>query len=158
MKSAVIWVMCLIVVAASALVIADKIMDTFQGKKTPAQLQSAPPAHPTPADPKAEAAVLLRLEKVEKVLDQVRQMLQIPEPDPGMAAETRNSDNPGPAAQAGLGERLQWIESELLDLRKQQNRDLVQIFTRLRRRIDELEAKLLKEGAPDTRATVADLK
>jgi hypothetical protein len=149
MKTALIWIMCMIVVAAAALVITDKVIELVapQPKQEPAP--AARVAGPmTAADP----AVLERLEKVEAVLESIREMLKIPPPD---QTETRED---GPPPQAGIGERLQWIESEMSDLRRQVNRDLMQIFTRLRRRLDEMEAKLLKEGAPDSRATAADLK
>jgi hypothetical protein len=158
MKSAVIWVMCTVVVAASALIIADKVMDVVDRRaKHPTE---APRANPDLG--KADPALLARLDKVEKVLESVREMLQIPPPEDtnltAMGPETRDGEPSGPPPQAGIGERLQWIESELSDLRRQANRDLMQIYTRLRRRLDEMEAKLIKDGAPDSRATIADLK
>lgn len=149
MKTAILWLMCLIVVAASALVITDKVLGLVSPRSGP---EPAPP-HAGAPNASQDGAVSARLERVEKSLDAVRQVLQIPEPD---ATESR--EDGGPPPQAGIGERLQWIESELNDLRRQSNRDLMQIFIRLRRRLDEMEAALVKEGAPDTRATVADLK
>jgi hypothetical protein len=154
MKIAVIWFMCMIVVAASALIIVDKVMDLVDPKSRVAP--SAVPTNQTPRSASAaDPALLERLDKVEKLLDSVRQMLDIPELE---APESRDPDNPGPPPQAGLGERLQWLEAELADLRRQQNRDLMQIFARLRRRLDEMEATLGKSAGPDSRARIEDLK
>jgi hypothetical protein len=154
MKNALIFFMCTIVVAASALVLVDKVWEVRAKPKGPA------PESPAPAPVRGgggDAAIAARLASVEKTLEQVRLMLEIPKQDPS-EAESREAGEEGPPAGAGIGERLQWIESELNDLRRQSNRDFMQMFARVRARFDELEAKLVKGVAPDTKATAADLK
>jgi hypothetical protein len=145
MKNAIIWIMCMIVVAAAALIITDKVLD-LAGKKG----AKTPPSSPAAADP----VTAERLARVERALVALRRMIETAAPD---GTESRMLDEPLPS-QSSIGERLQWIEAELAELKRQANRDLMQIFTRLRRRLDEMEGKLLKEGAPDSRATAADLK
>jgi hypothetical protein len=147
MKNAIIWIMCMIVVAAAALIIADKVQDLVDGRS---RNQPIVPVHPGGAD----SATADRLARIEKAIVSLRRMLETPQPN---GNESRMLDEPLPS-QSSLGERLQFIESELSELRRQANRDLMQIYTRLRRRLDELEGKLLKEGAPDSRATAEDLK
>lgn len=147
MKNAIIWIMCMIVVTAAALIIADKIQDLVDGRN---RKQPVAPTQAGGSDP----ATVERLAKVEKAIHSLRRMLETPEPN---GTATRMLDEP-PPSQSSLGERLQFIESELSDLRRQVNRDLMQSYTRLRRRLDEMEGKLLKEGAPDSRATAEDLK
>jgi hypothetical protein len=156
MKNALLWVMVMVVVTASGLVIADKIGDVVEARRG----KAAPGGSGAPGPAAADRDVARRLERVERVLESVRLMLEIPptdDPAEDGAASREGEETTMPPPQAGLGERLQWVESQMLDLKRQTNRDLVQIYTRLRRRLDELEAKLLQEGAPDTRATVADL-
>jgi hypothetical protein len=53
---------------------------------------------------------------------------------------------------------MQWLEAEMGELKRQTNRDLMQIYTRLRRRLDEMEARLDPRPGPDSRATADDLR
>src|SRR5688572_21972330 len=102
MKNAIIWIMCMIVVAAAALIIADKVLDVAEGR---GRKQPAAPTQSGGADP----ATAERLAKVEKALIGLRRMLETPPPD---GTESRMLDEPLPS-QSSLGERLQFIESEL---------------------------------------------
>lgn len=151
MKNALILLMCTIVVAAAALIIADKVEEVFAQRSKPEHSAARQSAQGGGSD----AMLASRLASVEQVLDQIRAMLEIPKPDP---SESREAEGEGPPPAAGIGERLQWIEGEINDLRRQSNRDFMQMFARLRARLDELEAKLVKGVSPDTKATAKDLE
>ncbi len=134
MKALLLILVCALILSASAITIIDKF------KAKPPEPQSA--SRMQAAAGKTDPALLDRMDRIEKLLADVTEMLQIPPIDPATASRpTEPGEDPRPLP-VGLGQRLQYVESALVDLQRQSNLDIMQLYSKLNKHLNEFEVEL----------------
>src|ERR1043165_6906133 len=115
MKAALLILLVALVASASAIVVIDKFREQ-PPPNAPARVSVPPSAAP-------DRSVLTRLERIEKLLAEVAEMLQIPPLDPTMDSRPVEPGEDSRPLPVGLGQRLQYVEAALSDLQRQTSHD-----------------------------------